>query len=185
MSYQRINKVELLEILRRYFSGQNISQISETIGFDRKTVRKYIQGVKEKGITEYDRDKILEIIEEITSKLSGRPQRSISALKNHEDEISRLINDADNPLKPKTAFEVMTEQHELQGIVSYSSFKRFIANNKFIVLKGKTTCRMEYGAGEQVQIDYCKAGYVFDPAKIKTEPSTPLSEHCLSAVINM
>ena len=163
MAYQRINKVEILEVLRRYFSGQNIKQISDVTGFDRKTVRKYIQGVKEKGITEYDREKILEIIGEITSKLSGRPQRSIATLKNYEEEISRLINDADNPLKPKTAFEVMTEQHELKGKVSYSSFKRFIAGHKFIVMRGKTTCRMEYVAGEQVQIDYCKAGYVKDP----------------------
>jgi transposase len=163
MAYQRIIKVEILEVLRRYFSGQNISQISETTGFDRKTVRKYVEEVKEKGIVEFDKEKILEIIGEITSKLSGRPQKSITTLKNYEGEISRLINDTDNPLKPKSAFEVITEQHELQGKVSYSSFKRFIASNRLIVLNGKTTCRMEYPAGEQVQIDYCKVGYVLDP----------------------
>lgn len=167
MAYQRITKVEILEVLRRYFSGQNISQISEATGLDRKTVRKYIEGVKEKGITEFDRDKILEIIGEITSKLSGRPQKSITILQNYEERISQLINDIDNPLKPKTAFEIITEEYELQGKVSYSSFKRFISGNRQIVLNGKTTCRMEYPAGEQVQIDYCKAGYILDPVTNK------------------
>lgn len=167
MSYHRIKKVEILEVIRRYFTGQNISEISEATGFDRKTVRKYIEGIKEKGITEYDKEKILEILGEITLKLTGRPQRSITILQKYEEEISRLINNKENPLKPKSAYEILIEAYELQGKVSYSSFKRYITSHQHIVLKGKTTCRMEYSAGEQVQIDYCKVGYVLDPSTNK------------------
>ncbi|MHB8931078.1 MAG: winged helix-turn-helix transcriptional regulator [Melioribacteraceae bacterium] len=47
MSYKRIIRVEILEVMRRYFAGQNISEISDVTGLDRKTVRRYIKNVKQ------------------------------------------------------------------------------------------------------------------------------------------
>jgi len=46
----------------------------------------------------------------------------------------------------------------LEGKVSYSSFKRFARENKFVLYDNKTTCRLEYQPGEQIQIDYAKMG---------------------------
>ena len=163
MAYKRIIRVEILEVMRRYFEKQNISQISEVTGLDRKTVRRYIESVKQRGIIEYDREKIVEIIEEVIPKISGRPKTSHEQFQFYFDEIDSLINNQHNPLKPKTVFEVIVERHELNGKVSYSSFKRFINQNKLIILKDKTTCRMEYNPGEQVQIDYAKMGTLIDP----------------------
>ena len=37
--YKRIIVVEILEIIRRHFTGQDISQISLAIGLDHKTIR--------------------------------------------------------------------------------------------------------------------------------------------------
>ena len=163
MAYKRIFRVEILEVMRRYFEGQNISQISEVTGLDRKTVRRYTESVKQCGITEYDREKIIGIIEEVIPKISGRPKTSYEQFQFYLDEIISLINNPHNPLKPKTVFEVITERHELNGKVSYSSFKRFIKQNKLIVMNDKTTCRLDYNPGEQVQIDYAKMGTLIDP----------------------
>lgn len=76
MAYKRIIRVEILEVMRRYFEKQNISHILEATGLDRKTVRRYIESVKQQGIIEYDREKIVGIIEEVIPRISGRPKRS-------------------------------------------------------------------------------------------------------------
>lgn len=163
MPYKRITKVEILEVIRRYFDGQNISRISEATGFDRKTIRKYIAEITSRGITGYDREKILLILEEAIPKLCGRPKVKQGILAPFIEEISMLINNPTNSLKPKTAFEVISYRHDLQDKVSYSSFKRFIRKNKLQIIKDRTTCRLEVEAGSQLQIDYAKVGTINDP----------------------
>ncbi|MEW5842244.1 MAG: IS21 family transposase [Bacteroidota bacterium] len=163
MSYKRIIAVEILEIIRRHFTGQNISQISSATSIDRKTVRKYISEVKQAGIREYDRQKVLELIENSLPKLSGRAKKITETLELYKEEINELINNESNPLKPKTVFEVIKQRHLLEDKVSYSSFKRFVRKNKLTIIKDKTTCRMEYLPGQQVQIDYGKMGTIIDP----------------------
>lgn len=163
MAYQRIVNMEIVEVIRRYFDSQNISQISKLSGIDRKTIRKYIKAVTGLGITSYDKEKILSVLPDIIPKLSGRPNKAQSILQPYKEEIGKLITDTDNKIKPKTVFEVIQEKHELDGKVSYSSFKRFIRENKFVLNNNKTTCRLEYQPGEQVQIDYSKMGMLYDP----------------------
>lgn len=163
MAYKRIVKLEILEVIRRYFDGQNISRISEATGFDRKTIRKYIIEIKSRGITLYEREKILLLLEEAFPKLCGRPTVKQEILAPFTEEISLLINDPINSLKPKTAFEVISYRHDLQDKVSYSSFKRFIRKNKLQIIKDRTTCRLEVEAGSQLQIDYAKVGTLNDP----------------------
>ncbi len=163
MGYKRIINMEILDIIRRYFDSQSISQISSISGLDRKTVRKYIKEIHNRGITFYDKEKILLILPEIIPKISGRPTGAKSILEPYKQEISNLIIAADNKIKPKTAFEVINEKHGLDGKVSYSSFKRFIRENKFVLYDNKTTCRLEYEPGEQIQIDYAKMGTLYDP----------------------
>ena len=163
MAYQRIVNMEIVEVIRRYFDSQSISQISKLSGIDRKTIRKYIKEVTDLGITSYDKEKILSILPDIIPKLSGRPTKAQSILQPYKEEIGKLITDTDNKIKPKTVFEVIQEKHELDGKVSYSSFKRFIRENKFALYNDKTTCRLEYQPGEQVQIDYAKMGMLHDP----------------------
>ena len=155
--------MEIVEVIRRYFDSQSISQISKLSGIDRKTIRKYIKEVTALGITGYDKEKILSILPGIIPKLSGRPTKAQCILQDYKEEISKLITGTDNKINPKTVFEVIQEKHELDGKVSYSSFKRFIRENKFVLYNDKTTCRLEYQPGEQVQIDYAKMGMLHDP----------------------
>lgn len=48
MGYKRLVIMEILEVIRRYFDNQSISQISEVTGFDRKTIRRYVNHIREK-----------------------------------------------------------------------------------------------------------------------------------------
>ena len=76
MAYQRIVNMEIVEVIRRYFDSQNISQISKLSGIDRKTIRKYIKEVIALGITGYDKEKILSVLPDIIPKLTGRPTKA-------------------------------------------------------------------------------------------------------------
>ena len=155
--------MEISEVLRRYFDSQSISSISIQSGLARKTIRKYVKEVLRRGIKCYDKEKIESILPEIIPTISGRPATRKYILESYKDEISELIIGKDYRLKPKSVFEVITERHGLKDKVSYSSFKRFIRENKFVMDIAQTTCRMEYEAGNQVQIDYAKMGTLYDP----------------------
>ncbi|MDG6998836.1 MAG: helix-turn-helix domain-containing protein, partial [Nitrososphaerota archaeon] len=41
--------MDIREIIRRYRDGQTIRFIASTMGYDRKTVRKYISALRAKG----------------------------------------------------------------------------------------------------------------------------------------
>ncbi|MGB8705510.1 MAG: IS21 family transposase [Gillisia sp.] len=163
MAYRRIINMEILEVIRRYFDSQNISQISQLSGIDRKTIRKYIQEIQKEGITGYDREKILSVLPKIIPKISGRPSITRKNLDEYKQEIKELITNKENKIKAKTAFEVIVEKHGLEGKISYSSFKRFVRDNKFSIYNDKTTCRLEFEPAEQIQIDYGKMGLIYDP----------------------
>jgi transposase len=154
--------MEILEVIRRYFDSRNITQISNQSGIDRKTIRKYIKEIIDRGITGYDKERILSVLPDIIPVLSGRPTKAQDLLEPYKEEIGELINNADNKIKPKTAFEVIGQRHFLEEKVSYSSFKRFVRENKFVLNNNKTTCRLDYEPGEQIQIDYAKMGMLYD-----------------------
>ncbi len=101
MAYQRIVNMEIVEVIRRYFDSQSISQISKLSGIDRKTIRKYIKEVTALGITGYDKEKILSVLPDIIPKLSGRPTKAQSILQPYKEEIGKLITDTDNKINPK------------------------------------------------------------------------------------
>ncbi len=50
MAYKRITALDIWEIIRRWHHKQSISHIAFALGYDRKTIRKYIQAAQEKGI---------------------------------------------------------------------------------------------------------------------------------------
>lgn len=150
--------MDILEITRRYFNKESIKSISKQTGFDRKTVRKYIKEVKEKGINNYDKEKIISVLPEISPHVTGRPNKSREKLTDFVDKVERHIEAG---LKLKTIHEVLTERNELQ--ISYSSFKRFVHENQLASEKKKSTCRLEKQPGQELQVDYAKMGLLYDP----------------------
>jgi transposase len=158
--------MDIYEIIRRWHSKQSISRISQALGYDRKTVRKYIQAAKVKGITP---DKPLPAKDEVRRLLQNvipttqRPFKAQDTLQPFLEEITALIQNKENPLKPKSAFEVLCERHQLHTQVSYSSFKRYIKKHYLVISPERSTCRIEVNPGSEVQFDYAKMGLLRDP----------------------
>lgn len=166
MAYKEVLPMDLREIIRRFQSGQNISQISESLGRDRKTIRKYLKHLEDCGIKPDEVNLESEDFTRLLFQLTDEVKRSAdkqNIFEPHLKEIKGLLEDKASPLKPKSAFRVITQRHDLSGKTSYSSFKRFVNSHSHILTKGGVTCRIETPPGEQLQVDYAKVGMLKNP----------------------
>jgi transposase len=165
MAYKRIIFMDIYEIIRRWHDEQSISHIALALNYDRKTVRKYIAIAKARGLSLDQplpaKDIIIDLLHQAIPQ-NNRPAIAQEMLEPFLPEITDLVNDKYNPLKPKIAFEVICEKHDLSGKVSYSSFKNLVRNHQIVIHPEKSTCRIEVAPGSQIQIDYGKVGLLFD-----------------------
>lgn len=166
MAYKRITSMDIWEIIRRRHGGQSISHIARALGYDRKTVRNYLAMAERQGL---DFSQPLPPKDALAKQLSLVKIRHRKISKSEQllgpflEEIKTLVTDRSHPLKPKIAFEVICQRHELHGKISYSSFKRWMRQQAISPSQKKSTCRIEVEAGQEVQIDYAKMGLLFDP----------------------
>lgn len=168
MSFKWIGEMDIYEIIRRWHSGQRISHIALTLGYDRKTVRKYIHHLNRKGLslekTLPCKEVILELLENaFPDDLRRRPPEAQQVLEPFLSEIDGLVNHKEFPLMPKIVFELLCEKYGLEEKVSYSSFKRFVRIHHIASPSSKTTCRIEVLPGSEIQIDYGYMGLLYDP----------------------
>ena len=155
MSFKWIGDMDIYEIIRRWHDGQTISHIAQTLGYDRKTVRKYIQQLTEKNLSSEKplppKEQVIQHIQTVCSQETHRrPCTAQQRLEPYLEEIKDLVNKREDILKPKSVFEVICEKYHLDGQVSYSTFKRFVRNNQIVPVKQRVTARIEVPPGSEV-----------------------------------
>jgi len=164
MAFKRITEMDLYDIIRRWHSGYSISQLSALSGMDRKTIRQYILRAEEAGISKAnplpEREAVLQLSTSLLPKKDfSQPAQEIFAP--FKEKIISLVTAPVDPVKPKTVFEILCEQHGITA--SYSSFKRFVRTLPELVGEKRTTCALFTKPGEEIQIDYAKMGRLYDP----------------------
>ena len=159
--------MEILEIVRRIQAGHTIRSIARSLGYDRKTIRKYLNVFRAKGVvieagSVVDEQQILSLVQELVRENERSSEKQV-LLEPYREELIDLVTK--KGLKPKSAFTVLREHHpdELMDQVSYTSFKRFVRSNTLALKVKGVTCRIEVEPGSQLQIDYGKVGRLFDP----------------------
>lgn len=169
MAFKEITIMDIWDIIRRCRDGQTICSISRTLGYDRKTVRKYIAFLHEKGIP-FDpliplvKEQIVPLLQEVSVRFNDRSADKQDLFRPYLNDLKELI--CEKHLKPKTAFAVLCQLHDLTGKVSYTSYKRFVRRHQPVLSPGaSTTCRIEVEPGSQIQIDYGKVGLLRDPER--------------------
>jgi hypothetical protein len=168
MSFKWIGEMDIYEIIRRWHNGQTISHIAQTLGYDRKTVRKYIRQLTKNELSPEKqlppKEAVIKHIQTVCAlEIKRRSRTAQQRLEPFLDEIKELVNKKTDVLKPKSVFEVICEKYHLDGQVSYSSFKRFVRDNQIVPIKQKVTARIEVPPGSEVQIDYGFMGFLYDP----------------------
>lgn len=167
MGYRRMTTDDLLSIHRRWRVGQTISEISRQEGFDRKTVREYINRFVSVGLKPNEAVEGPDLLTALSGLLPSneRTHTVRDEFQKHEDEIIKLITADTEPVKPKTAYKILVRKYGVSG--SYESFKGFMQTQD-IQVKGKPTVpRLELPPGKEIQVDYCSVGYHIDPASGK------------------
>jgi transposase len=159
---------DLKEIFRRWHSGHSITSIKQARGYDRNTIRNYINLFKTAG---YSPGCILppgkNLIKHFQAilPLKSRSRSIRKVFEAHKDEIIELITRAKEPVKPKTAFIIIKAKYELPG--SYETFKLFMREHKLEIKKFKAPLRIEFPPGKETQIDYGKVGMLYDPLTVR------------------
>lgn len=167
MAFKRIPVMDLYQLIRRWHAGYTIREISNALDLDRKTVRHYIRLAEQAGLSRAhplpEKTLLLAQLEAwLPQKKYAQPAQSLFLV--HKDEIITLVTAEQDPLHPKTAYEVICERYGVEA--SYTSFKRFVrqhAQDLGLAKTLATTCRFETEPGEELQIDYGKMGRLYDP----------------------
>lgn len=164
MGYRRMRTDELYEVYRRWRAEHSVSRMAEGIKCDRKTIREYVDkfsqaGLKREG-TVGPKEEVLEVLSQILAR-TERPTPVREELEKHEQELREMIQDEKEPLKPKTAYEVIKKKYGIQG--SYESFKTFVREKDIARANIPRVMRIELPPGKEMQIDYGRVGLHTDP----------------------
>lgn len=166
MGYRKMTVEEVYEILRRWHAGQSVSRISVAEECDRKTVREYIQKFNEAGLRIDkklpEKEKIWEMIETKILPKVERQRPASEQLEPLQELIREMIQDPKEPLKPKSAYQVLKVKRNLD--TSYETFRNFIREKGLAKKPLKPMIRIELPPGLETQIDYGKVGLLEDPA---------------------
>lgn len=163
MARKEIFMEELVEILYQWHNGQSIKQIKRSLGFDRKTIRKYLQLADKQGFSrdmplqpyEYYMQLATKVLKEIKTPVESSPAFKQTA--SYQAVIDKLL--ARKYMKPKQVYRILKREYEYP--LSYSSFIRYM-NIRYP--KAPMSClRIEVTAGQEAQVDFGSAGMMFDP----------------------
>ena len=164
MGYRRMTHRGLWEIYRRWRDGQSVSRIAVGEGRDRKTVRRYLAELEQLGLQAdgvvVEQQQFHQLVETLVPRQTDRPAPATEQLSPYEAELRELINRAEEPLKPKSAFVVVCRKHDLT--VSYESFKRFARQRRLNRAERRSMIRIELPPGLETQLDYGKVGKLVD-----------------------
>lgn len=165
MAFHEISIMDVWDIIRRWHDRHSISQIAQALSCDRKTVRGYVRLAQSVGLSLAqplpEKEDVVRLLQNVDRHIGRTPQAQTLLLP-YLDEISLLINDPQLALKPKSAFTVICERHNLS--VSYPSYARFIRANSLALDPTRVTCRVEVEPGTEVQIDYARICMMLDPS---------------------
>ncbi|KKL66696.1 hypothetical protein LCGC14_2142390, partial [marine sediment metagenome] len=175
MGYRRLDKHILKAIFHRWIESQSISRIHREEGFDRKTIRSYIELFEAKGLRpglqmpDEDLDCVLQ--ELLPKNTRGRNKRELLAP--YREELLRLVNpdassgDPESPaerpaevVRPKTAYLILVEKYRLE--VSYETFKLYAREIGLTAQSKRAPTRLESPPGQETQIDYGTVGTLVD-----------------------
>ena len=157
---------EIVEMIYQWHKGAGVKGISQSLGFDRDTVRKYVRMAQKAGI---DRNQPFPEGQEVVSKLKGlmdsAPRRQTPAkdrIAPHREWIAFLLQKPS--ITAKQVWRLFREQTGLR--VGYCTMKRYL-RSQFQFGAPMVTVRLEVEPGSQAQVDFGGAGMMVDPIKGK------------------
>lgn len=157
--------VDVVEILKHYQAGRNVSEIARGLGVDRKTVRKYVAPAEREGLgpgsVSLSGEEWARRVKQWFPELTDPRARSSTAgeIALHETYIREHLDT--NTLA--TIHQRLRDDHGLRA--SYRSFLRYV-HAEFpaeTALSQVTVLKDDPPPGEEAQLDYGYLGRFLDP----------------------
>ena len=154
---------EVVETIYQWHKGMKVRHISQSLGLDRKTVRKYLGMARSVGI---EQGGPLPDEQELAGKLrcllnvqgAAYERPAIDLVAQHEDEIEEWLKDKE--MTGKQIWRLLKETHGIK--VGYTTIKRYL-RSEFAFGRTKATIRIETPPGEEAQVDFGFVGLMYDP----------------------
>jgi len=154
---------EVMEILYQWHQGAGIKRITRSLGYDRKTVRRYVHAGLEAGLK---RGEPFPDEQQMLGKLKAVLDRSVlvrqapakEILGRYRDEIEKLLTE--KQMTAKQVMRLLVERHALK--VSYATVLRYVGH-EFDLGKVEATVRLETEPGDEAQVDFGYVGLMRDP----------------------
>ena len=168
MARRTFNVVDIIEILVHWQAGRNNSEIAQSLGVDRKTVRKYTAAAEAAGMAPagapVSEEQWAELVRQWFPELADTRLRQVTwpAIEPHHDYIRAQLKAG---VTVTTVHQRLRDEHGLA--VSIASFRRYVAANvpeetRRSQVKVLRPWPAEPGA--EAQIDYGRLGRWLDPA---------------------
>ena len=157
--------IDVVEIMKHWYAGRNLSEIARGLGLDRKTVRKYVAAPEREGLVpggppispeEWAR-RVKVWFPELTDP---RARSSVNG------EIGRFHTYISNLLPVNTLATIHQRLRDDQGLkASYTSFRRYVHLEfaEEAALAQVTVLKDDPPPGEEAQLDYEYLGQWLDP----------------------
>lgn len=168
MSYRELHMLDVIEVLRRWQTGQSARAIARAGVGDRKTVGRYIDAARAAGVglgDELNDDVTRRVLLAVQDRPLPEPSEQWRALQAHRERIQKWLSPpAPLPGEPKQRPLRLVRIHELlerEGVVvGYTTLRRF-AHEELGFHKPRSTVRIaDCGPGEEAQMDFGYMGYV-------------------------
>jgi transposase len=153
---------EIIEAIYQWHQGQTIKGIKRSLGFDRKTIRKYLFLARQWGVTRGEpfpeEQELLKGLKSLSANPALFETPALNSLQAYRQQIQTWLED--KHMTAKQVWRLLEEEHGL--IIGYSSVKRYL-RREFDLGKPQVTVRIETPAGSQAQVDFGYMGMMVDP----------------------
>jgi transposase len=174
MARRTFDVIDVTEILVHWHAGRSLNEMSQSLGVDRKTIRKYVAPAAGAGITPGGPAKSeaewAELVREWFPELADTRLRQVTwpAIGGHHDYIAEQLKAG---VRMSTIWQRLRDERGLAA--SVASFRRYVAANvPEEARRSQVTVwsPRQAEAGEQAQIDYGMLGRWLDPltGKLRT-----------------
>ena len=159
--------IDVTEILVHWHAGRSLNEMSQSLGVDRKTIRKYVAPAVEAGIVPggpaRSEGEWQDLVRGWFPELSDARLRQVTwpAIGGHHDYIVEQLKAG---VRMSTVWQRLRDEHGLAA--SVASFRRYVAANiPEEARRSQVTVWSPRSAeaGEQAQIDYGMLGRWLDP----------------------